>query len=69
MKLIQLVIALAAAAIFVQDADEEHPKGPQIGEPAPVFRLNNHEGRAVAIGGASKTWTVVAFFPKAATPG
>ena len=69
MKLIQLVIALVAATIFVQDVDEEHPKGPQIGEQAPAFRLNDHEGRAVAIGGASKTWTVVAFFPKAMTPG
>jgi hypothetical protein len=40
-----------------------------VGKPAPAFRLNNHLGRAVEIGGKAKTWTALAFYPKAGTPG
>ena len=49
--------------------DDDAPKGPQVGQPAPAFRLNTHEGKAASVGGESETWTVLAFFPKAATPG
>ena len=42
---------------------------PEVGKPAPSFRLNDDKGRAVRVGGRAKTWTVVAFYPKAATPG
>ena len=47
------------------------PASPEVGKPAPAFRLNDHDGRAVALGKDSGAdgWTAVAFFPKAATPG
>lgn len=40
-----------------------------VGKPAPSFRLNDHLGKMAKIGGASKNWTVIAFYPKAMTPG
>jgi len=42
---------------------------PTIDKPAPTFRLNHHEGELASIGGAQKTWSILAFFPKAMTPG
>jgi carboxymethylenebutenolidase len=42
---------------------------PETGRVAPTFRLTDHEGRPVEGGPDRKTWTVLAFFPKAATPG
>jgi len=70
-------LALAAAlAVLVpqdeplpQDEPQEKPVLPSEGEVAPAFRLNDHTGTAVSVGGESKRWTVVAFFPRAATPG
>lgn len=47
----------------------EAKAGPQVGQPAPTGRLNDHEGHAVTVGGKSDKWTVLAFYPKAATPG
>ena len=29
----------------------------------------DHTGKAVSVGGPAKVWTVLAFYPKAATPG
>jgi len=40
-----------------------------VGKPAPAFRLNDHLGKMVKVGGESKNWTVIAFYPKAMTPG
>jgi hypothetical protein len=40
-----------------------------VGKPAPSFALNDHEGRAVRVGGEAAGWTVLAFYPKASTPG
>jgi len=51
------------------DSGKEPPAPPAVGQKAPVFRLNDHTGRAVSVGGPAETWTVVAFYPKAATPG
>ena len=45
------------------------PDAGRIGKAAPSFRLNDHTGRAVEVGGEAEGWTVLAFFPKAATPG
>ena len=48
----------------------ETPKaGPRVGSPAPALRLNDQSGHAQSIGGESDHWTVLAFYPKAATPG
>jgi len=59
--------ALAAALFTVRPSDDDAT--PKIDELAPAFRLNDHEGRATAIGGENEEWTVLAFFPKAMTPG
>ena len=63
------ICAAALAAFFAQDVQNEKPMLPEIGKAAPEFRLNTHTGEAVTIGGEAESWTVVAFFPKAATPG
>ncbi|MCA8955645.1 MAG: redoxin domain-containing protein [Planctomycetes bacterium] len=42
---------------------------PAVGKPAPSFRVNDHTGKAVSVGGKAKHWTVLAFYPKADTPG
>ena len=64
-----LLGAVLAAAFLTFQADEVAAPGPQLDEAAPTFRLNDHEGRAVAVGGESEEWTVLAFYPKAMTPG
>ena len=71
MKIIQLGAALTTAALVVLGGVQEggKPKAPRVGDAAPTFRLNDQQGRAVSIGGKSEHWTVVAFFPKAMTPG
>ena len=66
-----LWLALSAASLAllaVQDQDRT-PAPVVAGKPAPAFRLNDHAGAAVSVGGPAKTWTVLAFDPKAATPG
>ena len=40
-----------------------------VGKPAPMFKLNDHTGKGVKVGGPSKTWTVLAFYPRAMTRG
>jgi peroxiredoxin len=44
-------------------------KRPEIGKPAPALRLNDQTGNIVELAGKRAGWTVLAFFPKAATPG
>ena len=54
-------------------AQEPAPSAPvasiAVGQPAPTFRLNDDAGAATRLGGTSKTWTVLAFYPKASTGG
>lgn len=69
MKLLLLPALVLAALPFVTQDDDEPKPAPEVGKPAPTIRLNDHEGRATAIGGESDTWTVLAFYPKALTPG
>ncbi|HEX5054185.1 MAG TPA: hypothetical protein VFZ65_20570 [Planctomycetota bacterium] len=45
------------------------PAVPEVGKSAPAFRLNDETGAATSVGGPSKTWTVLAFYPKASTGG
>lgn len=66
--------ALGLGTLVPQDRPAEGPSGPQVGKAAPAIRLNNHEGRGIRIAPPKKesdetAWTVLAFFPKAATPG
>lgn len=67
MKLIHLAAALTAVALVAQEVRE--PQVAKVGEALPAFRLNDQDGKAVAIGGESELWSVLAFFPKAMTPG
>ncbi len=67
MRVALLACTLLLAPLALQDP--EPSPGPAVGKPAPMFRLNDHQGRAVRVGGEAESWTVVAFFPKAATPG
>ncbi|MFT4538768.1 MAG: hypothetical protein ACI841_002601 [Planctomycetota bacterium] len=69
-----LLLALAATAgVLVpamQSAEQTAPaKGVQIGALVPKIRLNDQDGKAVTVGGKSEVWTVLAFYPKAATGG
>ena len=64
-----LTLAASIALVFAQDSKPAEPAPIEVGSPAPTFRLNDHEGRIVEVGGKSETWTVLAFFPKAMTPG
>jgi len=63
------LLGIAASAAALLGPPQRTPAGPEVGKPAPKIRLNDHAGKIVEIGGAAKSWTVLAFFPKAATPG
>tara|TARA_R110002072_G_scaffold67163_1_gene164960 strand:+ start:6406 stop:6585 length:180 start_codon:yes stop_codon:yes gene_type:complete len=41
----------------------------EVGKDAPSFRVNDDTGAMTKVGGAAKTWTVLAFYPKASTGG
>jgi hypothetical protein len=65
-----LVLLVVSAALATADGEGKKPPVLEVGKPAPTFRLNDHTGRGVAIGpGLSKTWVVLAFYPKALTGG
>jgi hypothetical protein len=69
-----LFLSAAVAGLLLAQGNQERPPArPGVGDAAPAFRLNDHSGRAVAIAakssGEEAPWTVLAFFPKAATPG
>ena len=66
--------AIGLGTLVPQDKPAEGPRGPEVGKAAPATRLNNHEGRGIRIAPPPKendstAWTVLAFFPRAATPG
>ena len=66
MKWSALLLVVLVAAVALQDA----PKIPAVGEKAPTFRLNDQTGSAVSVGANEDgAWSIVAFYPKAATPG
>jgi len=61
-------LLLRGAEHAPQDAPEPASAKPTVDQAAPTFRLNDHTGKAVKIGPGER-WSVLAFFPKAATPG
>ena len=83
MRTLLLATALPLALLSLpMPARAQAPKPPQptpaatttmptVGSAAPEFRLNDQQGHLVALGAARSDgkWTVVAFYPKAATPG
>ena len=66
-----LVVALLLLAPALAQTEPVTPKTAEVavGKAAPTFRANDHQGKMVQVGRASKRWTVLAFYPKAATPG
>ncbi len=63
-------IQTLAAFLFVLSAPKaQGDPFPELGRPAPVFTAESHEGEKITVGGKSKTWTVLAFYPKALTGG
>jgi hypothetical protein len=69
MKLLSIAAVLAILAAGIQESPKPAMKKPEVGKPAPTVRLNDHHGNIVELGGKRPNWTVLAFFPKAATPG
>ncbi|WP_141733740.1 peroxiredoxin [Oligoflexus tunisiensis] len=41
----------------------------KVNDPAPLFELKNHEGKAFDLKSRAGQWTVLYFYPKADTPG
>lgn len=72
MNLRPLALALVALGlpIATQDPkpDTPTPVVAKVGESAPALRLNDQSG-SVVTPTFTDHWTVLAFFPKAATPG
>ena len=65
-----ILITGALAALFALAAGGAEDGRPKVGDPAPGFRLNDQDGQALSLAKATKdTWVVLAFYPKAATPG
>lgn len=60
-------LALLLAPLSAQD--QGGPTLPEIGKAAPVIRLNDHTGAVKQVGGEAELWTVLAFYPRAGTPG
>jgi len=70
MKWMSLAPLLLAGGLFLPGQEKAQPTGPEVGKPAPTFRVNGHDGKAVSVGkNEDGLWTVLAFYPKAATPG
>lgn len=69
MKSTLLASAVALLTFGLQSGQAPTPKRPEVGKPAPAVRLNDHRGEIVELGGKRANWSVLAFFPKAATPG
>ncbi|MDJ0975694.1 MAG: hypothetical protein QNJ98_14630 [Planctomycetota bacterium] len=62
------VIGLGAPLVATGEPEE----GLKVGAPAPTFRLNDQEGKVVdplATARKAERWLILAFFPKALTPG
>jgi peroxiredoxin Q/BCP len=73
MKKLGWMLALAALVAAGVAAAQERPAAPEgatTGSRAPAFRLNDQDGKAVRLADLhAGGWAVVAFYPKAATPG
>lgn len=63
-----LLAAIAVGAVLADDAGPR--KSPAVGDRAPDFRLNDHHGKAFRLSDAHDgAWVILAFYPKADTPG
>ncbi|HGY93041.1 MAG TPA: redoxin domain-containing protein [Planctomycetes bacterium] len=68
--LLALVATLAASTVQSTEADSAIDPL-HVGDAAPALTLNDQQGRAVSLKElrAKETWTVLAFYPRAGTPG
>jgi cytochrome oxidase Cu insertion factor (SCO1/SenC/PrrC family) len=63
-------VSMAQDATRGAEADKASPVNLAAGAKAPDFRLNDHTGQAVRLSAELEgKWVVLAFFPKAMTPG
>ncbi len=73
MRVPHLILILAALPLaWQQDEQKQSPPPPKalvVDQAVPSFRLNDHTGKAVNVGKKADQWTVLAFYPKALTPG
>ncbi|MFT5291984.1 MAG: hypothetical protein ACI8QS_002203 [Planctomycetota bacterium] len=73
MRTLFLSLALVAAPLAMLVQTDDPPARPVEGDTAPTARVNDQTGHAANLGGDhsddNSNWTVLAFFPKAATPG
>lgn len=69
MKYLLLATVAGLLTLTLQEAPQGASKSPVVGQPAPALRLNDHTGKIVTLGGKTKNWSVLAFYPKAMTPG
>lgn len=63
-------LRFALAALLVASAAlAQAPRTPQVGEPAPAFRLQDQTGTWRTLGDWAGKWLVLYFYPKDGTPG
>lgn len=66
----RIPLTLLVAACLLGGAMAQDRTGPEVGAKAPLFRLNDHEGKAKTLDELrGNGWFVLAFYPKAHTGG
>lgn len=67
LMLAMTVLILTAGLVLAGDDDVDRV---DVGTKAPDFRLNDQHGKALGLAEHGQAhWTIVAFYPKSATPG
>jgi len=73
---LSILLSLLCALAIPAAAQEPKPKPIKIGKPAPDFKLKNQLGKQVQLAAFKKKtkkrgarWVLMAFYPKAGTPG
>lgn len=69
MKSLLLLPLFVLLTANLQGVPTPAQKLPEVGKSAPALRLNDQTGKIVMLGGKTKNWSVLAFYPKAMTPG
>jgi len=62
-----LIICAAAFTLFFSKVAKA--SGPSVGEKAPLFKTQKHDGTEFDLSSRKGKWTVLFFYPKAGTPG
>lgn len=64
-----LSASLLPVIAMLQDPPAKEEPRAVVGAACPEFRLNDHEGKLASRAKSGGRWTLMAFYPKAATPG